>query len=319
MFGNVYEHRKYYIFAFLQSYSMSDIFEDKLPYPMRVKFKSYFKEYYDSVFVAFMPFYKVEDVKKGWLDFDIPDPNDRFSPSDKEIYEKGSPVLWETVIKEAGFKDESELCKALKTCYGAFRPVFRRDDLVDTLVQYEDNQDVSRPREDSFGVLSKIAIYNSFKLLGKNEIIFMDPGSYEMIDEPILLSNYTPFTFSKAVSWTKAIYSADKELLFTIYWDQPFFLIATPKSNLDKLLAQNYFEGFICDEDTDGDWDYEKEELERLLEEDKKWREEMTLKYRNTGPLKHPVKQQNTHSEQLQNIKPDPLPKDWWKFWKGLF
>jgi len=299
---------------------MSDIFEDKLPYPTMVKFKSYFKEYYDSVFVAYMPFFKVDNFKHGWLYGENPEnPQERKFPTGQDVYENGSSVLWKTVIEGAGFKDATELNKALKTIYGAPRWVFRREDLGQKLHEYQFEQKVWTPHEDSFGVLSKIAIYNSFKLLGKNEIIYNNPTSYEMIHEPILLSNYTAYTFSEEVSWSKVIFSADKDLLFTIYWDQPFFLIATSKSNLDQLLKQNYFEGFICDEDTDGNWDYEKNELERLFVEDKKWQEEMTLKYRNAGQSKTTVKQHNTYLVQPQNTKPDPLPKDWWKFWKGLF
>jgi len=283
---------------------MSDIFDERLIYPLREKYKTYFKNYYDSIFVAFMPFFKIEDedFKEGW-------------PTDQEIYESGTPVSWNTVIKGAGLKDEKELNKALVTSYGAPRHVFQRDDLFEKLLAFEEDQNIWRPKEDSFGIFSKISIYESLKFLGKNDVLFTD---HNLETQPTSLNDCTSLEFSEETRHCKVIYSADKDILFTIYWDQPFFLIATSKSNLDVILKQGLFEGFVCNDETDGLWDYEKEELAKLFEEDKIWQQEM-LKYRNAGVFNKSKPSHSAVPSSDQSTKPAPLPKDWWKFWKGLF
>ncbi len=255
---------------------MNDIFEESLIYPLRVKYKTFFRDYFDSVFVAFMPFFKVDEVERSWLWRMTASEEELKFPNDKEIYERGSAVLWDMVIKGAGLKDSKELCKALETRYGGYSPVFRRDDLADKLRHFEEQQDISRPDEDSFGILSKISIYKSLKLLCKNELLYADEY-HNIVTRPIKLKDYTEYEFSEKIGNGKVIYPADKEILFTIYWDQPFFLIATSKINLDRILAQNYFEGFICDEETDGDWAFGKEELKDLL----KLKEAEIQKYRD--------------------------------------
>jgi len=85
------------------------------------------------------------------------------------------------------------------------------------------------------------------------------------------------------------------------------FLIATSKDNLDRILAQNYFEGFVCDEETDGDWPFGKEELRHLLKLKEAYIQNITDQRNNSLNKTAPSKN--------DNIAPKPK-KSWWKFWK---
>src|ERR1051326_6618419 len=161
---------------------MNDIFVDKKIYPHEGKIKEHFKDFYDNVFVAFLPFFKVDNHKtdtnnfqrakkityeeaKGELEVlknipefkaDIYSYGNKDFPTDTEIYEKGKSVSWHSIIKGAGLKDKSELNKALRTSIGALRQVFRRPELTEKLNGFTTTENIWHPTEGSFDVLSKL-------------------------------------------------------------------------------------------------------------------------------------------------------------------
>lgn len=288
---------------------MSNIFEGKNIYPHDEKIKEHFKSLYDSIYVAYLPFFRVENhvseknnykksekivFEEAKLEIDIlkniPKPNaEIFSysnkdyPTDVEIYNKGKIIYWETIIKEAGLKDKAELNKALRTSIGSVRQIFRKPELSSKLSEYTTSNNIWHPTEGAFDVFSRIGIYRTFKLFNKNEIILVDEF-YENFNS-INLNELTEYEFSEKINFRDFyIYSADKEILFTIEWDSFFFLIATDKIKMNKILLEKYFEGFLCDSETTHNWDYLNGELEQILEIEKK---------------------QNKKSEN----------KKWWEFW----
>lgn len=292
---------------------MTDIFSDYKIYPCEGKIKDHFKDFYESAFIAFLPFFKVDrqhayntNFKKSKhitheearqeLDFlkDIPLFNaDIYSysnkdyPTEQEIFDSGQAISWDAIIKGSGLKDYSELNKALKTSIGALRQVFRRPELTEKLNNYTTNQSIWHPTEGGFDILSKVAIYKTFKLLDKNEIIVID-GFYETT-LTLELDKLTEFEFSKKVAYKDSyIYSSDKELLFAIDWDSFFFLIATGQEKMNKIISSNLFEGFICNEKTEHTWDYKEGEIQKYLDIEEK--------------------------QKVLTAKPT-TKKQWWKFW----
>jgi hypothetical protein len=274
---------------------MTDIFADKNIYPHEGKIKDHYKDFYETAFVAFLPFFKVDrqhtdntnfkkskqithEEAKQELDIlkDIPPFNaDIFSysnkdfPTDQEIFDFGLPVSWDTVVKGSGLKNNSELNKALRTSIGALRQVFRRPELTDKLNKFTHDQDIWHPTEGSFDTLSKIAIYKTFKLLGKNKIVVTD-GFYETTSI-IELDTITEFELTEKVSYKDYyLYSTDKELLFTIEWDSFFFLIATDNEKMKQIIEAKLFEGFLCKENTEHTWDYEDGEIQKYLDIEEK-------------------------------------------------
>ena len=291
---------------------MSDIFNNNI-YPHEGKIKDHFKDFYDSVFVAFLPFFQVdrqptdkanlkkakhityEDAKQE-MEFlkDIPKPNAEIYsysnneyPTDKEIFEKGKAVVWSEIINGAGLNDFSELNKALRTSIGALRKVFQRPGLTEKVNDYTDSQNIWHPTEGGFDTLSKVAVYKTFKLLGKNQIIITD--EFYETTSILDIDKLSDFEFTEKVSFKDYyLYSEDKKILFTIEWDSFFFLIATGQENMNKIISSNLFEGFVCNEKTEHNWDYEDGEIQKYLDIEER--------------------------QKLLTAKPT-TKKQWWKFW----
>jgi hypothetical protein len=288
----------------------NDIFEEKNIYPNGVKIKEHYKDFYDSIFVAYLPFFKVENQKSKKNNYkklekitfeeakreieilnNIPIPNAEIYsysnedyPTDIEIYENGKIIKWETIIKEAKFKDKTELNKALRTSIGALREIFKKPELSEKLNSFTTENYIWNPTEGTFDIFSKLGIYRTFKLFNKNEIIIVDEF-FEDINS-INIDKLSEYEFLEKIDFNDYyIYSSDKEILFTMEWDSFFFLIATDNNKMEEIISKKHFEGFLCDSETTHDWDYLPGELEQLLKIEKKL---------------------NSKSENQK----------WWKFWK---
>lgn len=291
---------------------MNDIFNNNI-YPHEGKIKDHFKDFYDTVFVAFLPFFQIDrqpvdkvnlkkakhttfEEAKQEMEFlkDIPEPNaeiysysnDEY-PTDEEIYKSGKIITWDMVVKGAGLADNSELNKALRTSIGAVRKIFQRPELTDKLNIFTDSKNIWYPTEGGFDTLSKIAIYKALKKLGKTQIVVTDEF-YETTSS-LDLGKLSEFEFIEKVGFKDYyLYSTDKEILFTIEWDSFFFLIATDSKTMETIIQEKLFEGFLCNEKTQHEWDYEEGELQALLDIEEK------------------------HKIQTTQLT---TQKQWWKFW----
>ncbi|PKB15274.1 DUF2711 family protein [Flavobacterium sp. 5] len=284
---------------------MRNIFEGKNIYPHDGKIKDHFKDFYNSVYVAYLPFFRIENhlsksdnykkfekitLENAKKEIDVLNniqvpiaeilsySNEDY-PTDFEIYNNGKIINWKTIINEIGLKDNTDINKALRTSIGALRKIFNKPELSEKLNTYTTKNNIWNPTEGNFDVFSKIGIYRIFKLFNKNEILFVDEF-YENI-KTINLNEFTEYEFLEKFDYNDYyIYSTDKEIMFTIEWDSFFFLIATDEIKMDIIISEKYFEGFLCDNKTTHNWDYLDGELEKLLEiekrqnqksENKKW------------------------------------------------
>lgn len=247
------------------------------------------------MFIAFLPFFQVDrqpnneaNLKKSTqityeeakeeieVLKDIPPFNaNLFSysnqdyPTDEEIYKSGKTITWDTIVKSSGLADFAELNKALRTSIGALRQVFQRPELTVKLNNYTDSQNVWHPTEGGFDTLSKINIYKAFKLLDKNQIVVTD--EFYETNSILELDKLTDIEFSEIIAFKDYfIYSSDKELLFAIEWDSFFFLIATDKGKMNRIISEKLFEGFLCDEKTQHTWDYTEGEIQKYLDKEEK-------------------------------------------------
>lgn len=280
----------------------NEIFNENNIYPHGEKFKEHFKDFYDSVFVSYLPFFKVENYLSKKNNYsssekitfeeakktievlkniqnpnaDIYNSNEDY-PTSIEIYNNGEKVKWETIINQAKLKDASELNKALGTSIGALRKVFKKPELCEKLSSYTTENSIWHPTENYFDIFSKKAIYETFKLFNKNEIEIID----EFYENKILinLNELTEYEFIEKVDFNDYyIYSLDKEILFTIAFDSFYFLIATDKNKMEIIISENLFEGFLSNSETSDDWDYVPEELEKLLKIEKSQEENLIPK-----------------------------------------
>jgi hypothetical protein len=137
-----------------------DIFKENKLYPNEEEsILSNFAGFYDSVFMAYLPFFRIREnsfekvsVQKSHQisleEFKANDEvfgklpnfnaniysykNDEY-PEDSEIFEKAEIVSWEEVKNYANFSNYAEIYKALKTSIGSYRAIFERTDLRDKL------------------------------------------------------------------------------------------------------------------------------------------------------------------------------------------
>jgi len=280
---------------------MSNIFIDNHIYPTEGQIILHFQDFYDSVFVAFMPFIEIEGEKmihsrlsqsiqitpeeaRKDLQFleDTPLLNasiysqNKDYPTEKEIFEHGKPISWDTIKKGAGFSGFSEINKALETSIGALNSAFSKPELYDQLTRYATKQNYWHPTEGEFNTLSKVAIYKAFKLLDQHKICVIDKF-YER--RSILdLDSLTIHDFVQEIGNDDYyIYSVDKELLFTIDWDSFFFLIASSQENMNQIIEAKLVEGFLCDENTEHAWDMDQKENSTMANMDQ------LLKNKNTS------------------------------------
>jgi hypothetical protein len=269
-----------------------NIFKEQKLYPDEENsILSSFAGFYDCVFIAFLPFFRLKDKSlkkasvqkshqisleefkaKDKLFANLPDfnanvysyENDEY-PEDEKIFENAETVSWKEIKTGASFNDCSEICKALKTSIGSYRKVFERVDLLKKLNEFTEKEQIFHPSDGNFEVLSKIEIYKALKSLGKNKIIIVDEF-YES-EKELNLNSIGVKEFVKKVEYKDYyIYPKDKSILFTIEWDSFFYLICSDKKNIDEILKNSNIEGFFCESETKHMWEWSAEELKKLLE-----------------------------------------------------
>ncbi|WP_312330362.1 DUF2711 family protein [Sphingobacterium sp.] len=260
---------------------MGNIFDEEKLYPYEGTIKGHFKDHYDCVFIALLPFFQLDRVetdktklkkakllsheealKKIDLLKKIPEANkdiymydNEGYPADEDILREGKAIPWKNIVNSSSLTGYAELNTALRTSIGALNRKFTRPDLMEKLNNFTDSESIYHPTEGAYGILSKMAIHKAFKLLGKNLIMITDEF-YENTSTADL-DRLTEYEFYDEIGGKDYyLYSANKEILFTIEWDSFFFLIATDHKKMDNLIASHLFEGFLCNDKTDHYWEY---------------------------------------------------------------
>ena len=266
------------------------IFEEKRLNPSEfVPFKSHFKNQFDSVFVAFLPFFKIKEkifsprgqqlsqkislkeaqnkipilkaLKKTEGNIYISE-NDQY-PSDSEILKFGERLLWQSLVSKEGFQNFGEVYKALCTSIGAFRKSFRREDLANKLKDIIKLEKAYMPVEGRFNPLTKLDIYEAVCVLKRNKVIVVDEF-YEK-NKSLDLANLKEDNFVSEIGPKDYyVYSEDKSILFSMGWDDFYYLICSDKASIEKVLSKSPIEGFYCDEKTSSRWYWTEEELKQL-------------------------------------------------------
>jgi hypothetical protein len=279
---------------------MSNPFNSKYDYPLQGKISDYFKEHFDAVFIAFSPFFRLpkqrnENRNAGNAPLtehthtEFP-PYEIYYPTKKEIFEHTEAVSWAEVVEGSGLKDFAQLNRALETSIGALHPHFIIPDAKEKLDAFTNKEEIWHPSVDEFQTHSKMAMYDVFKLLGKNEIIVAEKSrQYGDLDLVLKLDNISVSEFIQNIGLSDySVYSADKELLFKIAWDSFFFLIATDKEKMQIIIDSNLFEGFMCDDNTQSVWYFNQDEIDELLNlrtHQRKAEESLTIASTNLDPI----------------------------------
>lgn len=262
---------------------MDNIFDTNNLYPeYESTLKQHFSDYFDSVFVAFSPFFRLnnnedeelevnpiriisltelqarDDTFKNLKPFDgrvIYTQNPNY-PTNEEMIKDGIIVPWQYILEHGGFSDLSEINLALRTSIGALRNDLKKVDLNKILDDFTIKNGIFHPTEGRITILSLVKIYNCLTALGKLELVLTD----EFFEDRKTL-NISEFTCSEFVLQARGymyFFPIDRSLLFTIEWDSFFFLICGDHELLNCLIPKFEFEGFYCNDDTMHNWDFKE-------------------------------------------------------------
>jgi hypothetical protein len=293
-----------------------DIFTEKRLHPGQDNpINLHYKNYFDTVYIAFSPFFKIKQgnfTKEGrqksrQITFEqaqaeneifqkMPKPAaDIYSydnanyPDDEEIYLNAEQVSWKDIKEGCEFESYGDINKALKTSIGAYKKVFQKIGLAKRLSDFTAANQIYHPTEGHFEILSKREIFKAFHLLNKTELNLEE--EFCLTKKELNIASITERKFVDAVNFKDYfIYDVGKEILFAIDWDDFFFLICSSKQHVDTIVSQLNFEGFYCDDVTEVAWELTREEIEAGVQKEK----------------------QEAVSE--QGTKPVDK-KPWWKLW----
>ncbi len=139
---------------------------------------------------------------------------------------------------------------------GAIRDKPKLLELVQKLSKYTDRDDVWHPCKGQFDVFSKTDIYQTLKILGKSEVVVVNEHYEHYEPRKFLdLGELSEHEFVEKVSNKDYfIYSADREILFSVDWDSFFFLIATSQKNISCI--ECVFERFWMDSQMTHTWEF---------------------------------------------------------------
>lgn len=259
---------------------MENIFDTNNLYPeYEAPLKQHFNWYFDSVFIAFSPFFTInnkaqrglesnpskitslselqarDDTFKNFEPYDgrvIYTQNPKY-PTHEEIIKDGVIVPWLHILEQGCFSEFTEINLGLTTSIGALRDDLQREDLNKMLDEFCIKNDIFHPTEGRITILSLIKIYNCLTALGKLELVVTDEFFTDR--KTLNLSEFTCSEFVLHVSGYMYFFPIDRSLLFTIEWDSFFFLICGDQKLLNFIIPEFEFEGFYCNNDTMHNWD----------------------------------------------------------------
>lgn len=259
---------------------MENIFDANKLYPgYKDNLKGYFKDYFDSVFVAFPPFFKMTGKGDDLADvqsrkivsleefqqtegeiFENLEPsenriiyvNNSKYPAEVEIVEKGVPISWAYLIDQKLFNNISEINLALLTSIGALNQKFRNPALMDKLNKFTIDNAIYHPGEGRINIFDLLRIYNCLRDMGKHELVMSDEFFEQR--ETVDLAELSFNQFLQGTRRHFYFFPADRSLLFSVDWDSFFFLICGNEVLLKEIIPKYGFEGFYCDEETHHFW-----------------------------------------------------------------
>ncbi|WP_375559350.1 DUF2711 family protein [Bernardetia sp. OM2101] len=265
------------------------IIDDRKIYPKEdTPILEHYKECFDAVKICFLPFFQIETNSKTLSrrgkdkitleelketdkifeniksdNIEIYESNKNY-PTDEEILAYGKVIKWNNLIDNTELHDYKEINRSLKTSIGSYKKRLERLELLNNLEEYTEKNELWLPVEGAFDVFTKIGIFNLLKKLGKNEIIVIDE-LYEN-ERTLNIKNITKKEFINKITFKDYyIYSKDNSILFAISWDDFFYFTVTKTEYIEQVDKIEEFEGFWADENDTHLWDWEKGEIERLL------------------------------------------------------
>ncbi len=222
---------------------MSNLFQGYIyPDNEEVKYLDYFKEYFDSIFIVFNPFFKMSNSKDNQ---DYPEPT--------EIAKFGEVVTWESMKENCRFKTYNEIIFGLSISKYSI-DVPNNHYFYKVLDDYCKKNSIFEAAEGAFSPLIQKEIKRVFELNLYETVIVQDELGREIEEiETSLLEK------SLGENHISNIYSKDKKILFSIDWDSYYFLFCSSKEIINKSLKDSCLEGFFSTDKIGHLWEFDSE------------------------------------------------------------
>jgi len=186
----------------------------------------------------------------GWTDSNNNHTDEKY-PTKEEILNQGTPVLWETVIKESGLASFEELAVALMTSIYALNEKYARTDLADKLNKNLD-KDRFYPPEDKTSVFLINDLLEVLGSKGADKILFSEP----ILDNSGILKikDVTLRDICGLSPVELIITDENMEYAFMSVYDSFTTLFLSKGEDVKEVIQKMNWEAIVCDDNTFINW-----------------------------------------------------------------
>ncbi len=211
------------------------------------KILSYYRGYYENVFIIFHPFIK----PKNGYEFDF----ENVYPDKATVNQHFVKVLWSDIVKECNFEGFDKLDIALRNWIGGLVAKYQNPIDVHKLKNFCENFNIIEPSEGSFQDCIINNMISSFKELGYKKIIFGDEWGEKQKD--IFISELESRNNELDVFlefMPNNMFTEDKKILYSVHWDSHFTLLCSDTKTVKNIINKFSFEGFYANDKTEIYW-----------------------------------------------------------------
>lgn len=207
--------------------------------------KAYYEGVFETVFVAFHPFYKPNDASPEAVCLG------RLHSGDKNEVERCfEPVTWETVRRRAAFEDFKQLDLALRTWNGAIAP---RDEFVAWKRRLEGVCTREHLYAPSDSIPSDLTANRVFRALLEMGAKWMWDGDDFCTERRLVYIQDT----LEASDWDRhhrIFFGYQHDWLIVTPWESMCTLFCGSHAWVEQMVERCELEGFYCDDKTTSNW-----------------------------------------------------------------
>lgn len=257
---------------------------NRLTYPdYDTPFLEWFAESYQSVFVAFHPFFLInglhpsacdhrtqivlawehtsEEIQKLVLEPEPPKPDTPPEDFGALIKRKALTVSWASMLARARFSTAADLNRALLTTISALNSDYEDPDGAERLEDCCDRSAVFMPTEGVIQPALEARIGHAFIRLCQNKVWAIDQFGEElgMLETSSLTESASSPIQALRPDHT-SLAAPDGAMFLVVDWDSFFMLVAMTEAGAASVRPHELFEGFYADERTTHYWWFENSE-----------------------------------------------------------
>lgn len=210
--------------------------------PHEGKILPFYEGQFEAVYVILHPFLKPTslDIERFRLDK---------WPTKQEIIDGCSAISWQEILTLTNLSSLADIDVGLRSCIGGIKKDLSNKEAADELDSLAEKIGIIRPTEGELPPLLENRLLNAIKKLGHNWLWIGDEFGTErklhwigdLIEKDTIPSHSCVFTH-------------DHSLLLTTHWDSHCSFLCSSREAIEKILSEEFFEGFYCTPKTEVYW-----------------------------------------------------------------